>query len=115
MTGDTIVTLNVGGKEFMTRRGTLEGTDSFFSALMTHAERQNVFIDRDPTHFRHVLNYLRGSTTLPNDEAGLRELQAEADFFCLSGLKERTTDEMRRATEKNVAVQLQRIAEKINM
>ncbi len=115
MTGDTIVTLNVGGKEFVTRRGTLEATDSFFSALMTHSEGPNVFIDRDPTHFRHVLNYLRGSTTLPNDEAGLRELQAEADFYCLSALKEYTNDEIRRATQMNVALQLQRIAEKINM
>ena len=65
--GGSIIRLNVGGVVFATTRGTLQnGADSFFTALVndahTHAYDEAsgaIFIDRDPTHFRHVLNYLR--------------------------------------------------------
>jgi hypothetical protein len=46
------------------------------------------FIDRDGTHFRHVLNYLRGCfdpETL-GSAAARRELLVEADFYNLTGL-----------------------------
>lgn len=45
------------------------------------------FIDRDGTHFRHVLNYLRGcfdESLLA--ETARRELMVEADFYGLQGL-----------------------------
>jgi hypothetical protein len=45
------------------------------------------FIDRDATHFRHILNYLRGSPSFPSTESGMNELGAEADFYCLPELK----------------------------
>lgn len=48
------------------------------------------FIDRDGTHFRHVLNYLRDGCvkegTLPQSETMWRELLTEAEFFQLAGL-----------------------------
>jgi hypothetical protein len=46
-----------------------------------------VFIDRDPTHFRHILNYLRDGT-VPADleQLGRQELMREADFFGLPEL-----------------------------
>ena len=45
--------------------------------------KKHFYMDRDPTRFRYILNYLRGgahieSTTLPNDERSLMELLVEA-------------------------------------
>ena len=51
----------------------------------------SVFIDRDGTHFRHILNYLRGNieslSDLPSNENTLKELAKEADYYQLLGLK----------------------------
>lgn len=49
-----------------------------------------VFIDRDGTHFRYVLNYLRDGGVnmdcLPRDRQLLRELKKEATYYQLHGL-----------------------------
>jgi hypothetical protein len=46
-----------------------------------------VFIDRDPTHFRHILNYLRDGTVPADlDHLSRQELVREADFFGLPEL-----------------------------
>jgi hypothetical protein len=56
------VTINVGGKEFVTTRSTLEKSP-YFRSLLEWREIQNVtteiFVDRDPDNFRHVLALLR--------------------------------------------------------
>ena len=40
------------------------------------------FIDRDPTHFRLVLNFLRtGTVILPSDQTARDELLLEAEFY----------------------------------
>ena len=45
-------------------------------------EDGSYFIDRDGTHFRYILNYLRtGELIVPNDEIIRRELLAEAKFY----------------------------------
>jgi len=48
-----------------------------------------LFVDRDSTHFRHVLNYLREGSraVLPCDCNILRQLILEADFYHLQDLK----------------------------
>ncbi|KAL0477612.1 BTB/POZ domain-containing protein [Acrasis kona] len=64
-----IVKLNVGGTIFTTLKSVVQGDDSvcLFSMMKKHNNQAtrdddgNVFIDRDPTHFRYILNYLRGS------------------------------------------------------
>ncbi len=60
-----VVTVNVGGTLFTTRRSTLAVVpDSFLSALLSdrfRADRDaagHVFIDRDPRLFGHVLAWL---------------------------------------------------------
>lgn len=62
--GDGVVTLNVGGKEFITLRSTLQ-TNPVLYARVLRAEaneeliKSAVFVDRDPTHFGLILQHLR--------------------------------------------------------
>ena len=51
------------------------------------SEDGSYFIDRDGTHFRYILNYLRtGQLIVPKDEIIRRELLAEADFYRVEGI-----------------------------
>ena len=87
MDPESVVTLNVGGFVFVTRRSTLLNSDCFFAALARHhPDCSELFVDRDATHFRHILNWMRGARALPEDDAALRELQCEADFYAMGDL-----------------------------
>jgi hypothetical protein len=65
--------------------------DSYFVHLFcgTHipkpCEDGSYFFDRDGTHFRYILNYLRNGpntiTSIPNDETILHELLGEAKYY----------------------------------
>eukprot|EP01125_Pyxidicula_operculata_P019967 TRINITY_DN7270_c0_g1_i1.p1 TRINITY_DN7270_c0_g1~~TRINITY_DN7270_c0_g1_i1.p1 ORF type:complete len:289 (-),score=44.09 TRINITY_DN7270_c0_g1_i1:28-894(-) len=63
-----IVKLNIGGTIFMTSLSTVKDTtqSEFFRSLFSgrwepqHDENGCIFIDRDPTMFKYVLNHLRG-------------------------------------------------------
>ena len=45
------------------------------------------FIDRDGTHFRYILNYLRtGELIVPDDKIVRREILAEAKFYQVEGI-----------------------------
>ena len=51
------------------------------------AEDGSYFIDRDGTHFRFILNYLRtGQLIVPKDEIIREELLAEAEFYQVEGI-----------------------------
>ena len=77
-----VVILRVGGVEFETSNVTLH--DGFLATLITCEQTRDKYtIDRDPTHFRHILNFLRGVPSYPRDEQSLNELIAEADFYGL--------------------------------
>ncbi|XGW19375.1 hypothetical protein V3C99_003308 [Haemonchus contortus] len=87
---DKQVVLNVGGEKFSTSQKTLgrkiPGEDfSFFNSLdCTGGE---VFIDRDSTVFKYILNYLRnGRIVFPNDALTKVLLSLEAKFYGLVGL-----------------------------
>ena len=87
MDAAAVVTLNVGGFVYVTRRRTLIESNSFFTAIARHnPDCAELFVDRDATHFRHVLNWMRGVRCLPDDEATLRELLCEADFYSMTDL-----------------------------
>jgi hypothetical protein len=90
------VKLNVGGYLFVTSALRLtKDPDIMLVAMFSgrHALRQNVdgshFIDRDGTHFRHILNFLRDGCsfrpgTLPADRAFFNELLTEAEYYQVS-------------------------------
>ncbi len=51
------------------------------------SEDGSYFIDRDGTHFRYILNYLRtGQLLVPEDKFVRRELLAEAEFYQVEGI-----------------------------
>lgn len=67
-TGDAVILLNVGGKEFSTLRSTV-ATNPVLAEYVARAEANQelfvkggstaVFVDRDPTYFPLILNHLR--------------------------------------------------------
>ncbi|GFR57677.1 BTB/POZ domain-containing protein KCTD10 [Elysia marginata] len=91
------IRLDVGGNVFTTSRLTLtRDADSMLAAMFSgrhqvlQEEDGTVFIDRDGTHFRYILNYLRDGGVnqdgLPRDRQVLKELRNEAIYFQLNGL-----------------------------
>lgn len=84
-----LVYLNIGGYTFACTRTTLLNRgDNFFASLVEHhPDVAEFFIDRDPSHFRYILNYLRGTVVLPSDAQTLDELSYEADYYCLDQLR----------------------------
>jgi hypothetical protein len=91
----TRVKLNIGGIRYETSVATLakDGTSmlaAMFSGLYPISpdpEDGAIFIDRDGTHFRYILNYLRdGVFNAPHEPSILRELLQEAEFYQIGGL-----------------------------
>ena len=65
---------------------------------MKPSEDGTFFIDRDGTHFRFILNYLRnGELILPEGATFLKELEAEAKFYQIQGI----LDELNPKTPKH--------------
>ena len=51
------------------------------------AEDGSYFIDRDGTHFRYILNYLRtGYLLIPDDKLIRKEILEEAAFYQIRGI-----------------------------
>lgn len=90
---ESFVNLNVGGVVFGTTRSTLTKYDGFFkNTLESRDASENneigtIFIDRDPTHFRSVLNFMRdGNTPIPESKIEKDQLLQEATYYKLEGL-----------------------------
>ncbi|KAI9564726.1 hypothetical protein GHT06_008467 [Daphnia sinensis] len=89
-----IINLNVGGTRFSTSRQTLTWIpDTFFTSLLSGRintlvdDQGSIFVDRDPTLFMHVLNYLRTKEIhLPETENGMKGLVHEAEFYGITPL-----------------------------
>ncbi|XP_020624701.1 uncharacterized protein LOC110062180 isoform X2 [Orbicella faveolata] len=89
-----IVKLNIGGHHFSTSLETLtKDPGSMLHAMFSGrfdtkpSEDGSYFIDRDGTHFRYILNYLRtGQLLVPKDEMVRRELLTEAEFYRVEGI-----------------------------
>ncbi|KAL9951602.1 hypothetical protein ACROYT_G044297 [Oculina patagonica] len=91
--------LNVGGHLFSTSLDTLtKDSGSMLHAMFSGrfdtkpSEDGSYFIDRDGTHFRYILNYLRtGQLIVPEDKVVHRELLAEAEFYQVQGIINKLT------------------------
>jgi len=93
-----VVTLNVGGEKFETTRQTLMNDPSSMlakmfdpiSPLQPGVLRDGAyFIDRDPSYFRIILNYLRsGQLIVDSNSLPLEAVKIEASYFGLVGLEE---------------------------
>jgi hypothetical protein len=99
------VKLNIGGEIFVTSKSTLCSiSESFFFPLFREGSRWGdgcggaqggdgddvLFIDRDPTHFRRVLNVMRsGSVVWPRDAVEAAEFLIELEFYGLADYVER--------------------------
>lgn len=88
---EKLVVLNIGGKKFTTSLSTIKNApkDSLFAEkLDTLSSSSNeIFIDRDGTNFRYILNYLRDGDIAIGSAAELYEqLQIEAQYYHLPTL-----------------------------
>lgn len=89
----TTVTLNIGGAQFVTTKTTLqkEKDSLLVSIIKDPKDYQNsdgtIFIDRDPLHFRLILNFLRdGEIVIPKKPESKEELLKEARYYKLDRL-----------------------------
>ncbi|RVE65328.1 hypothetical protein OJAV_G00135110 [Oryzias javanicus] len=105
-----IIHLNVGGKRFSTSRQTLTWVpDSFFSSLLSGRistlkdETGAIFIDRDPSLFAPILNFLRTKELYPRS-INVHLLVHEAEFYGITPLvrKLQLCDELDRSSCGNV-------------
>ena len=87
------IKLNVGGSLFVTSKETVMRCESMLSSMFSGRipiktdDDGYVFIDRDGSHFRTILNFLRdGNVTKPSTEQESEELKREAKFYCISEL-----------------------------
>ncbi|KAG9340533.1 hypothetical protein JZ751_021353, partial [Albula glossodonta] len=101
-----IIHLNVGGKRFSTSRQTLTWVpDSFFSSLLSGRistlkdETGAIFIDRDPSLFAPILNFLRTKELHPRS-VNVHLLMHEAEFYGITPLvrKLQLCDELDRSS-----------------
>ena len=106
----SIVKLNVGGHYFTTSLQTLtKDPNSMLAAMFSGKFEMEprgdgaFFIDRDGTHFRFILNFLRtGKLTLPDGATFLKELAEEAEFYQIQGI----LDKLKLMTESLTSVKL---------
>jgi hypothetical protein len=87
------VKLNIGDAHFETMLSTLQRyPDTMLGTMFSgrdgiHVpidEQGYVFIDRDPTHFKAILNFLRtGKVSMPMGKSAREELKTEANFYLL--------------------------------
>ncbi|XP_054649425.1 SH3KBP1-binding protein 1 isoform X2 [Dunckerocampus dactyliophorus] len=105
-----LIHLNVGGKRFSTSRQTLTWVpDSFFSSLLSGRistlkdETGAIFIDRDPSLFAPILNFLRTKELHPRS-ISVHMLMHEAEFYGITPLvrKLQLCDELDRSSCGNV-------------
>ena len=91
-----VVILNVGGIKFTTSLKTLQAEPESMLGVMfsgrhplVKQEDGSIFIDRDGTYFRIILNYLRGNISsirqLPEDNFILSDLLSEVQYYQLGG------------------------------
>ena len=103
------IVLNIGGQLFITSELTLRVVPNSIFGLMfaqgcpLRPSNRMFRFDRDPSHFRIILMYLRNGAQLdiellPYERRYLLELLTEARFYCLEGLVSLIRERLRRTT-----------------
>lgn len=121
--------LNVGGRRFLTTWSTLIGnspSENYFSALLryehfggqqTKDDKGFLFIDRSPTYFEFILEYLRTGRFFCPPHLCLESLIEEAQFFGIPVEEETPTESLsdriirqmiQSREEKNMSLDIQR-------
>ena len=108
----SIIELNVGGHRFTTTLRTLtKDPDSMLAAMFSgrheieRCKDSAFFIDRDGTHFRFILNYLRnGELILPDSATFLKELEVETKFYLIQGILDELMPKALQNFEESVVV-----------
>ncbi|XP_014288067.1 BTB/POZ domain-containing protein KCTD5 [Halyomorpha halys] len=89
------VTLNVGGTSFLTTKTTLSRDQNSFlyrlckedSDLISDKDEKGAYmIDRDPTYFSSILNYLRHGKLIINKDLEEEGVLEEAEFYNITEL-----------------------------
>ena len=104
------VVLNIGGQCFHTSMVTLGAEPNSILGLLSvkdcpmRPHRNCYYFDRDPAHFKFILNYLRNGAhlemlTLPHEKRYLLELLTEARFFRVQGLVKIILDRLEQVTK----------------
>ncbi len=112
------IRLNVGGTFFLTTYATLSNLHNnssltYFHGILSDRFKKEhdkqlsedyYFIDRDPTHFRYILNYLRDGNVcgIPQDNVQvLNEILQEASFYSITGLTNFITTLLKQINEND--------------
>lgn len=110
------VRVNVGGTRFETTRDTLcRYPGSYFDALLSDRwvdGSAELFVDRDPVTFAHVLSFLRGYPVTANADV-LHALHADAVFYGLTDFAERLRGELGIRTEREELAHKKRCIQRI--
>lgn len=103
------VILNIGGQRFECSQLTLrKDPESKFALLCETTYRptgNTFFFDRDPAHFRIILNYLRNDcqfatvAKLPKERRYLLELKDECKFYKIKGLEKLVDNRLAQCSE----------------
>jgi hypothetical protein len=73
---DIIIIINCGGKRFQTTKRTLDCSEYFNGIITNTTIDKEIFVDRDPTVFKKILNYMRD----PKYPVSIKYLY-ELDFY----------------------------------
>jgi len=85
---EDIIYLNIGGQKFCTIRenfAKVKGTKLDLEFLSTKRpprdSKKRFFIDRDPTYFAYIMNFLRGEKIPPLADYEKQRVAEEFDYF----------------------------------
>ena len=108
------IILEVGNQQFHTSRVTMRADPNSLLAMLfrkgcpfrpsTSYGRPTYYFDRDSSHFRFILNYLRNGAmvkegSLPRERRYLLEMLCEARFFRLRGLEDAILARLEHSTD----------------
>jgi len=118
------ITLNIGGKSFLTTKTTLFSQENLFFFLFSSGEFKaekngEYFIDRSPLYFAYVLDYLRGNEIDFESVKNKNDLVKEFDFYQIQIAEvdilfelekaKKSIENRKKTKEENYEAQLKRV------